>query len=159
MQPNSQTMQMFSIGAVRRNGDGVQIQIDESFRPGLKGLGTFSHVRVFWWAHRYDEAEYRQAHVVPLPYAEGVEAGVFACLSPVRPNLIMTTVCQILAVDEAKGTVQIANIDAFDGTPVLDLKPYYPVTDRVKDARISDYLAGWPEWFPETGLGLEEGEA
>jgi len=54
---------------------------------------------------------------VPLPYAGAREAGVFACRSPLRPNLIMTTVCRILAVDEAQGTVQIENIDAFDGTP------------------------------------------
>jgi len=48
----------------------------------------------------------------------------------------------------------VQNIDALDGTPVIDLKAYFPVSDRVKDARLPDWLVGWPEWFPEEGLGL-----
>ena len=57
-------------------------------------------------------------------------------------------------MDEAGGQVQVQNIDALDGTPVIDLKAYFPVSDRVKDARLPDWLVGWPEWFPEEGLGL-----
>jgi tRNA-Thr(GGU) m(6)t(6)A37 methyltransferase TsaA len=158
MEPNAKTFTVTQIGTIQRAGDAITVQIDEAYRPALKGLETFSHVYVYWWAANFDEAMYRELLVTELPYADNIEAGMFACRSPIRPNLIMNTVCKILDVDEAAGTVRIQNIDAFDGTPVLDLKPYYPVTDRVKDATISDYLVGWPEWVPEEGSGLMEHE-
>ncbi|NLX10747.1 MAG: SAM-dependent methyltransferase [Chloroflexi bacterium] len=158
MSEQPRPIQMNPIGTVRRANGSITVQIDAPYRPALKALDTFSHVIVFWWAVLYDEPQYRQALVVPLPYAENREAGVFACRAPVRPNLIMATVCAIESVDEASGEVRVTNIDAFDGTPVVDLKAYYPVTDRVQNAHISGYLEGWPEWFPTEGLGLMEGE-
>ena len=128
--------------------------IDAPYRPALKELGTFSYVIVFWWAGRFDNAEQRSVLVTPLPYADGVEAGVFACRSPERPNLIMTTVCELKGVDQKNGVVKVNNIDAFEGTPVVDIKPYYPITDRVQDAHIPEYLADWPQWLPDEGIGL-----
>lgn len=161
METKTKSFQVYPVGTIRRDGDDIKIQIDTPYRAGLKALDTFSHVIVHWWAQHFDEAQYREVLVTPLPYAEGYEAGVFACRTPVRPNLIMTTVCKILEVDESRGVVCIQNIDAFDGTPVLDLKPYFPIVDRVKEAHISPYLAGWPEWLPDEGIGLmpEEIEA
>lgn len=154
----AKTFSLTSIGTIQRTNETITVQIDKAYRPALKDLGLFSHVHVYWWADRFDADEYRQILVSDLPYAEGHQAGMFACLSPVRPNLIMNTVCAILAVDEAAGTVTIQNIDAFDGTPVLDLKPYYPVTDRVNGATIPDYLTGWPDEFPAEGMGLMDYE-
>lgn len=154
METNTKSFQVYPIGMICRNGDSIEVRIDTPYRPALKALDTFSHVIVHWWAQNYDDPQYREVLVTPLPYAEGHEAGVFACRAPVRPNLIMTTVCQILAVDEANGVVRIQNIDAFDGTPVIDLKAYFPVVDRVKEAHISSYLVGWPEWLPDEGMGL-----
>jgi tRNA (Thr-GGU) A37 N-methylase len=52
--------------------------------------------------------------------------GVFACRSPVRPRPIALTTAKILHVDHDRGQAQIANIDAFDGSPILDLKAYIP---------------------------------
>ncbi len=158
MKTNSSTINLNTIGKVQRKDDNISVIIDQPYRPALRKLDTFSHVIVFWWAQQFDSEEHRSTLVTPLPYADGQEAGVFASRSPIRPNLIMTTVCEILAVDEDKGIVQIANIDAFDMTPVLDLKAYFPVMDRVKDAHISDYLEGWPEWIPDQGMGLMEHE-
>ncbi len=158
MESNSNTFSLNTIGRVQRKDDKISVVIDPPYRPAMQNLDTFSHVIVFWWAQQFDTEEQRSTLVTPLPYADGKEAGVFASRSPIRPNLIMTTVCKILAVDEANGVVQIANIDAFDATPVLDLKAYFPVMDRVKDAHISDYLEGWPEWTPDEGMGLMEHE-
>jgi tRNA-Thr(GGU) m(6)t(6)A37 methyltransferase TsaA len=154
MDSSSNSIQIYPVGRVVRNDSSIQICIDTPYRKALKELDGFSHVIVFWWAEQFDTPDQRKVLVSPLPYAEGVEAGVFACRSPVRPNLIMTTVCRLLAVDEVSGVVQINNIDAFDQTPVIDLKPYYPVTDRVQEARIPNYLEDWPEWLPDEGIGL-----
>ena len=154
METNTKSFQVYPVGTIRRNEGSIEIRIDAPYCAGLKALDTFSHVIVHWWAQKFDESQYREVLVTPLPYAEGRDAGVFACRGPVRPNLIMTTVCKILGVDEGKGVVRIQNIDAFDGTPVLDLKAYFPVVDRVKEAHISPYLVDWPEWLPDEGVGL-----
>jgi len=73
-----------------------------------------------------------------------------------RLQPIGLTTCMLLNVDEANGIVDIASIDAFEGTPVLDLKAYFPVCDRVKDAQIPEWLTEWPEWMPDEGLMLYE---
>ena len=148
------TFEINAIGNVKQEGGKAIIQIDEAYKEALKGLGDFSHVYVLFWADRYADDDHRATRVVPLPYAEGVDSGVFANRSPVRPNPILISLCAVESVDEAAGIVWVNNIDAFTDTPVLDLKPYYPVTDRVKDATIPTYLQSWPEWFPEEGIGL-----
>lgn len=152
------TMTMTPIGRVSQDGEGPSITIESQYRAGLAGLSDFSHVYVFWWAARYDLPEVREMLRVPLPYADEREVGVFACRAPVRPNLVMSTVCEIRSVDEATGKVGVVAIDAFPDTPVVDLKPYYGVTDRVQNPREPAYLAGWPEWFPAEGTGLMPGE-
>ncbi|NLT54175.1 MAG: SAM-dependent methyltransferase [Actinomycetales bacterium] len=147
------------IGRVVRDAGTTGVRIDPPYRAGLRELGGFSHVLVLWWAGRYDDEDHRRTVVVPLPYAEDREAGVFACRSPARPNPVMTTVCAVESVDEETGVVRLGALDAFDDTPVVDLKPYYGVTDRVRSPRIPDYLVGWPEWFPEEGIGLMPDES
>lgn len=158
MTGKKEAFQLNPIGTIRRNGDQIQIEIREPYRPALKQLDRFSHVMVFWWAERFDTAEYRQLLQTEPPYAQGHVHGVFATRSPYRPNPIAMTTCKLLAMDEEAGIVQVADIDAFDGTQVVDLKAYYPVTDRVQECHIPEWLAGWPEWMPETGIGLEEHE-
>jgi tRNA (Thr-GGU) A37 N-methylase len=81
--------------------------------------------------------------------------GVFATRAEYRPNPIAMTICKLLEVKEAEGVVEIGDIDAIDGSPVLDLKSYYPVCDRVQEVHIPEWLSDWPDWMPEDGLGLE----
>jgi tRNA (adenine37-N6)-methyltransferase len=152
------SMTMAPIGEVRQDEAGAYVEIETPYRDGLSGLGDFGHAYVFWWAARYDIPEVREMLRVPLPYADGREVGVFACRAPVRPNLLMSTLCEIESVDDAAGVVRVVGIDAFPGTPVLDLKPYYGLTDRVRQPREPEYLTGWPEWFPAEGITLMEGE-
>ncbi len=80
--------------------------------------------------------------------------GVFATRAEYRPNPIAVTVCKIMGIDQSEGRLVVGDIDAFDGTPVLDLKPYYPVCDRVEQATIPTWLSDWPTWWPEEGFGL-----
>ena len=67
-------------------------------------------------------------------------------------NPIAMTTCKLLDVDEEQGVVRVSKIDAYDGTPIVDLKAYFPVCDRVKDASIPKWLSEWPEWMPDEGL-------
>ncbi|MFX0067945.1 MAG: hypothetical protein ACFE7I_02540 [Candidatus Hodarchaeota archaeon] len=52
--------------------------------------------------------------------------------------------------------MQIANIDTYDGTPMADLKAYFPVIIRVKEAQIHEWPSYWPEWISEEGFELED---
>ena len=144
-----------AIGAIIRTDGRVCLDIREPWRPGLKQLTHFSHVIVLWWADRHDNEKSRARLQTRPPYARDKTTGVFACRSEYRPNPIALTTCKILEVDEKKGKIRVADIDAFDGTQILDLKPYFPVCDRVRNVRIPEWLAGWPEWLPDRGLGLE----
>ena len=149
------TYRIYSIGTVGRESDTVFLKIEEDYQPGLTQLSHFSHVIVLWWADKHDNEESRTTLQTLPPYAADKLTGVFACRFEYRPNPIAVTVCKIIEVDEQRGRVMIGDIDAFEGTRILDLKPYFPVCDRVKDAIIPDWLAGWPEWMPDNGLGLE----
>ena len=142
------------IGVVRRTDQEIMVEIDTPFRPAMKQLDHFSHLMVFWWADRHDNQQSRQILQCRPPYASDKLTGVFACRSEYRPNPIAMTVCEILAVDVSQGVIRIKDIDAYDGTPVIDLKAYFPVCDRVQTAHIPAWLSDWPEWLPEEGMGL-----
>ena len=159
MRHESEFFQVFAIGYVQRRQGRTVLEISEPFVPALKELERFSHVQVIWWLSEFEDELYRE--VVQSEHApyEAPVLGVFACRSPVRPNPIGLTTVEIRGVDHAAGEVEIVNIDAFAGTPILDLKAYFPSCDRVRDVRVPQWAADWPEWLPEDGLGLEEGEA
>ena len=148
------TFTLNPIGYVRRSGNNTYLEILEPFRPALKQLEQFSHVIVLWWADKHDNERSRTKLQTEPPYAKGHLTGVFACRAEYRPNPIALTTCILISVDEASGRIEIGNIDAFDGTPIVDLKAYFPVCERVKQAHLPAWLADWPEWFPTDGLGL-----
>jgi tRNA-Thr(GGU) m(6)t(6)A37 methyltransferase TsaA len=155
MTMKSPNYELHPIGYVRRSPQSVHLEIAEPFRPGLKQLEHFSHVIVVWWADQHDNAEDRSTMQCYPPYAPSKLTGVFACRAEYRPNPIAITTCKVSELDEEQGILGIHSIDAFDGTPILDLKGYFPVCDRVKEARVPEWTDGWGEWMPDEGLGLE----
>ncbi len=142
------------IGRIARSDSGIRVEVLERYRPALQLLDRFTHLIVVWWADKHDNEKSRAVLQCEPPYAPGRVHGVFATRAEYRPNPIAITTCKMLSLDEQEGIIQVADIDAFDGTPVVDLKPYYPVCERVQDARIPEWLSDWPEWMPEEGLGL-----
>jgi tRNA-Thr(GGU) m(6)t(6)A37 methyltransferase TsaA len=148
--------EVFPVGYIRRGDERTYLEILEPYVPALKELEGFSHVQVFWWFSEFQDDMYRGITQSDKAPYEAPVMGVFACRSPVRPNPIGLTTAKILNVDQAAGVVEIANIDAFDDTPVLDLKAYIPVCDRVEKVHVPAWAADWPEWMPEEGLGLED---
>lgn len=151
---SERSFRMFPIGYIRRNEKGINLEISEPFKPALKQLDHFSHVIVFWWADKHDNEKSRSILQCEPPYAKGKITGVFATRAEYRPNPIAMTTCKILEVDEMKGIIRVADIDGYDGTPIVDLKAYFPVCDRVRRAKIPEWLSDWPEWMPEEGMGL-----
>ncbi len=140
-----------SIGTVRVDADGFRLVIDESFRPALAEIEGFSHINVLWWCHLLDEPMYREMVIADKPYKNGPEkVGIFATRSPARPNPIALTAVPVLSVNQASGEVRVAYIDAEDGSPILDLKPYLPAVDRIRATVSPEWCADWPDWYEDS---------
>lgn len=152
----SDLLTLHPIGLVHRDDRSAWLEIDPPYRGGLLELGRFSHIIVLWWVSGHDSDESRAMLQTELPYAPGVTAGVFSCRSEYRPNPIAITTCKLTGLDDESGKVAIANIDAYDGSPVIDIKPYIGVVDRVAEVTTPDWFEGWPEWMPDEGIGLYE---
>jgi len=158
-QPNPLAYQLHPIGYVHAKEGTFFLEILEPYRPALKEMHQFSHVMIFWWATQHDNPADRAITTTDLPYAPGVRAGVFACRAPYRPNPIALTTMFVLDVDEARGIVTLPWIDAEDGTPLLDLKPYIPISARIRHVHVAEWLAGWPEWMEVAGEFFARNEA
>ncbi|MCL5126498.1 MAG: tRNA (N6-threonylcarbamoyladenosine(37)-N6)-methyltransferase TrmO [Deltaproteobacteria bacterium] len=138
LQPNAQAYNIEPIGHVAKNSGKVKIEILSQYKDALLGLSEFSHVLVFYWFNQNDSPEKRTIlRVHPRGNKEIPLTGVFATRSPVRPNLIGLTVCKIKSIDDCIITVD--DIDAFDGTPIINLKPYRPSVDCVPDASVPNW--------------------
>ncbi len=107
------------------------VELDERFRDGLKDVETCSHIILLYWMDKSPRNLVRQ---VPGHY--GVQHGTFALRSPARPNPIALSVVRLLRVEG--GTLSVVGLDCLDGTPLLDIKPYFASTDSVPEAQV-----GW----------------
>ena len=127
------------IGVVRKNEDGVRIEVFEAYTHGLLGLEGFSHVYVFYWFDQNDTPAKRQTlQVHPRKDPSNPLTGVFATHSPLRPNLIALTRCKIAAI--AGNIIAIDDIDAHDGSPVIDIKCYIPDSPDESNVRVPDWV-------------------
>lgn len=115
-----------------RESDAVcTIVLDPRWVEGLKGLETASHVIVLYWMDRARRDLLLQA---PRHYRE--RRGTFALRSPVRPNPIALSVARLVRIDG--NTLSVIGLDCLDGTPLIDVKPYFASTDAVAEATV-----GW----------------
>jgi tRNA (adenine37-N6)-methyltransferase len=130
---------MTPVGVAKKQGQRAWLEIYPEYTPALKGLQDFSHLWVFYWFHNNDNPEERRTlQVHPRRDAANPLTGVFACRAPVRPNLIGFTACRIIKVEG--NVVEVADLDALDGSPILDLKPYIPGGDAIPEAVTPGWL-------------------
>jgi len=126
------------IGHIKKANDRMLIVLDKKYQDGLLGLEQWSHVQVIWWFDKNDTPQQRSIlQVHPRGNPQNPLTGVFACRAPVRPNLIGLSLCKVLAVND--NVVEVETIDAFEGTPVLDLKPFAPGQDLASGVKV-------PKW-------------
>ena len=138
--------QVSPIGTVRNTETDFTIRLEPKYIPALEGLEGFSHIQMLWWCSELDTEEARSVLAAPKPYKNGPDTlGIFATRSPVRPNPIAITAVQVLGIHHENGVVQLAWTDAYDGTPVLDIKPYTPSSDRVEAPAVPDWCDHWPK--------------
>ena len=107
-----------------------EIVIDKALSQALDDLDQFSHIIVLWWIHKSRLPAPMKVH--PRGSPENKLMGVFASRSPDRPNPIGKSTVRLV---ERRGNVlRVKGLDAIDGTPVLDIKPYIPGYDSVDGA-------------------------
>jgi len=148
---SKQEFHVSPIGYVRAGEAGFCLQVEKEYRPALKGLEGFSHINVFWWCHLLDNEEQRKIVECEQPYKTApAKMGIFATRSPLRPNPIALTPVFVARLDYNQGVIHTPYIDAEDGTPILDLKPYHPAVDRIRDAAVPDWCAHWPQWLEDS---------
>ena len=115
----------------------ARIVLQPEFRAGLQGIEQFSHALIVTFLH---EARFEPSkHLIRRPRGldSMPEVGIFAQRAKDRPNPLGITAVSIAGVES--GVLVVRGLDAINGTPVVDVKPYYPAYDRKMDASV-------PEW-------------
>lgn len=116
-----------------------EIVLRSDLSPALDGIEDFSHIVVFWWLHlTLEEERSARLKVHPRGRRENPLTGIFATRSPVRPNLIGMTIVQL--IERKDNVLQVRGLDAVDGSPVIDIKPFVTGYDNPEGE------TRWPEW-------------
>ena len=119
-------------GVFKPEGAGT-IEVFKEYEEGLQDVEGFSHLVILYYFHKS-----KDFCLLGKPFLEDNLHGIFAIRSPNRPNHLGVSVVRLL---ERKGNLlKVGEIDVFDRTPLLDIKPYVPKFDERKDVKI-----GWLE--------------
>lgn len=126
----------------------AELVLDERFAEAADGLEEFSHVIVLFWAHADVPAEERCSEesapikLRPMGREDWPLVGVFATRCFDRPNPVCATTVRLL--ERTGNVLRVEGLDAFDGSPIVDIKPYVPGFDSIAEARV-------PEWMLTLG--------
>lgn len=150
---SGQTIEMRPIGFVRRTSPGenerdrsliAKIVFDSDLAPALDGIEEWSHLHVIFWLDRV----VRAAEPDLSHRRSGV--GILAARSPIHPNPIGLTLVEL--VKRERNVLWVRGLDAYDGTPVLDVKPY-PDWEHGRLLVVTDFRI--PAWLAEIIEGQE----
>jgi tRNA-Thr(GGU) m(6)t(6)A37 methyltransferase TsaA len=115
----------------------ARIEVDAAWAEALDGIEEFSHIWLLWWLDRRDSPP-QVLHVHPEGRPEMPLVGIFATRSPRRPNPLAMTLVQLL---ERQGRcLRVRGLDACQGTPILDIKPYLRRGDQSPEANMPAWL-------------------
>jgi tRNA-Thr(GGU) m(6)t(6)A37 methyltransferase TsaA len=113
-----------------------EIVVDRDLTEALDNLDEFSHIIVIYWMHRHHGPAPKK--VRPMGNPERSPTGVFATRSPSRPNPVGKATVRLL---QRRGNIlKVKGLDAIDGTPIIDIKPYIPGYDSVRKARVPSWV-------------------
>lgn len=116
-------------------GEISEIIVDEKFADALNGIEDYSHVIIVYWLHMVKDSVITHR---PQGNPDVPIVGIFACRCPQRPNPIAISTVKLI---ERKGNrIKVKGLDILDGTPVIDIKPYWPQYDKVENGKIPDWV-------------------
>lgn len=104
------------------------ISLFPEYAEGLKDLEGFSHIMLLYHLHRVDTVKLRVK-----PFMDENPHGIFATRAPVRPNAIGLSTVKLIMIEE--NLLLIDHVDILDGTPLLDIKPFYSIFDNRENTR------------------------
>jgi len=142
--PDNFDAQLYFIGRIRtpwvrredcpknaRESDAVcTIEVAERWAQALAGVETCTHLLILYWMHKA-----RRDLVLQAPHHYDGPRGTFSLRSPVRPNPIAASVVRLIGREDCN--LSVIGLDCLDGTPLLDIKPYFASTDAVPDAVVA----------------------
>jgi tRNA-Thr(GGU) m(6)t(6)A37 methyltransferase TsaA len=143
---NMDSIDLRPIGFVETEASGYEVRhkdsishvvLDSDLEQALDGVEDFSHIYVLFWMHEVSEEARKSLKVHPRGRRDIPLLGIFATRTPHRPNPIGLTLVEILSIQGSVITVR--GLDAFDGTPVLDIKPF-DSWDAAENPKV-------PEWW------------
>lgn len=114
-----------------------EIEIKPSLEEALGGLDDFSHIMVLFWMHKLTEVNL-PLKVHPMGKPDNPLKGIFATRTPSRPNRIGMTTVKLI---ERRGNIlKVKGLDALDGSPVIDIKPYIPIAEPMTDVDVPGWI-------------------
>ncbi len=114
-----------------------EIVFNPGYEGAIDGLEDFSHIIVLFWMHRAPAWDNSMSKTHPQMRRDLPLVGILATRSPVRPNPIGVAVVKLLK--RSGNILKVAGLDAIDGTPVVDIKAYFPI-DEAAQARVPDWV-------------------
>ena len=112
-----------------------EIILNKEYEDALDGIEDYSHINVVFWMNEVKTCKIKHQ---PQGNEHVPVVGIFACRCPNRPNPIGITTVELL--ERKNNTVKVKGLDVIDNTPIIDIKPYTPQYDKVKDVKT-------PEWI------------
>jgi len=128
----------------KENDEKTSIIVYEAYKEAFLNIEFFSHLIILWWiTERDNEGDRAVLQVWPKDRPNAPLSGVFTCRAPSRPNPIGLSIVALQSFEKPNRLV-IDRIDAFHGTPVIDIKPYFPSSDSIRNVTL-------PHWFEDLG--------
>ncbi len=125
----------------------AHLVIDDELTGILDGIDGFSHLMVLYWAHLVPAEARSMTKVHPMGRKDLPLTGVFATCSPARPNPISVTAVRLL--ERIGNVLVVEGLEAVDGSPLIDIKPYTPYYYGARDVMV-------PEWMAQVERELSE---
>jgi tRNA-Thr(GGU) m(6)t(6)A37 methyltransferase TsaA len=115
-----------------------EVIIDENRIALLDGIEEYSHITVLYWGHKVPEESRSVDRVHPMGRKDSPMKGIFSTCSPARPNPVLATVVRLQA--RRGNVIEVVGLDAVDGSPVIDIKPYVPARYPKGDVRVPAWM-------------------
>jgi tRNA (adenine37-N6)-methyltransferase len=124
--------------------------IDSSLAGILDGIEDFSHVLVLYWAHRVPPEGRSLIKSHPMGRKDLPLVGIFSTCSPARPNTICAIVVRLL--ERKENVLKVEGLDALDGSPILDIKPYISSYYHADNVKMADWMLRIEREFAEGSI-------
>jgi tRNA-Thr(GGU) m(6)t(6)A37 methyltransferase TsaA len=124
-----------------------ELIINHELEGMLDGIDDYSHLMVLYWSHLIPQKRRRTTKVHPLGSKEFPLVGTLATHSPARPNSILVTVVHLL--ERKRNILKVTGLDALNGSPILDIKPYLSDQQDFRDVRMPEWMKKMHDRFKE----------